>query len=166
MVCPSILPNKGAPKITTFVLSLDEKCLQTVSHELRALDGTTLLFLRRLRRVSVVVNGHQILSHNIRFEKHHSLSLATIDTIRDGETTVSKYLCQQKAIGGLPEHDDRPRQESTVIMAFPVSDVGPVLQCQHIYAYLPMRLTSFYVRSICGFSHSSVSDSCRFCNSP
>jgi len=166
-VRPSILPDEDASELTTFVLSLslDQQGLHALSHKLRLLDGATLLFLRRLRRMNVVVNGHEILSHHLCFGKGHSLSHAKIHTTRDGHTTVSKYLYQQKDIGGLPEHDKRPRQESTVILAFPVSDTGPVLQCQDIYVYLPLRRTSFYVHFLCDFSNSSVSDTRRFYNS-
>ncbi|KAI6760419.1 hypothetical protein HG530_009279 [Fusarium avenaceum] len=133
-----------------------------ISMQFDDLQETCLLFLRKLREISVAFYDEEgKLQRSKQFRKHdiddHRVSLDTI-TIIDGEETINRqvyHITKDLATGiALSDNRDPPeneqdRRDSTtaeVVLAFPLTDeYKPHYsnQRQELFAFLPLRSSDY-----------------------
>ncbi|KAF5266385.1 hypothetical protein FOXYS1_2774 [Fusarium oxysporum] len=126
------------------------------------LQETCLLFLRKLRQISVAFYDDEgNLERSKQFRKQwideHRVSLETINVVFGEETTKSQiyHIAKQFATGLAPSDNREPpkneeaRRISTtaeVVLAFPLtSDYKPQIsrQKQELFAFLPLRTSDY-----------------------
>lgn len=153
----------------------------TVFKQLNDLQQTCLLFLQKLKEIRVAFyDNHGILQSSKKFRVGRACnsrySLETEMTDEDGQTTVEwkHYHVTRQMATDLPKSNNRdhPDTEETpqvfsraeIVLAFPLTKLNrPLLEQQEIFAFLPIRESSFKVRITlrkvtCGFTnfhHSS-----------
>jgi hypothetical protein len=138
----------------------------TIFEQLKDLRQTCLLFLRSLRQIRVAFHGDDGgLEHAQEFRLRQlgssDVFLETVTTDRHGEITtekqryhVTKYMARNLAPSQsreLPDADDAPEVSSTaeVVLAFPLTeDAHPVIERQELFAFLPVRESSFKVSRV------------------
>ena len=61
-----------------------------------------------------------------------------------------KYFVNKMQVHNMPEHSSRPGvRESRIVLAFPFNDTnGPIIDNQHIFAFMPLRKTSLSVNQL------------------
>ncbi|KAJ5724661.1 hypothetical protein N7493_006389 [Penicillium malachiteum] len=134
---------------------------QTIFKQLSDLEQTCLLFLRNLKeiKVSFYDQGEELQRSKIFCLKENTagrVSLTTESTHKDGEesTDVSKYYVTRYIGSGLPKSDNREApttlegqqssSQAETVLAFPMGqDNKPVFAPQSVFAFLPIRKTSF-----------------------
>ncbi|KAE9405868.1 hypothetical protein BT96DRAFT_972297 [Gymnopus androsaceus JB14] len=112
-----------------------------VTEELRALQPTILLFLRKLRRLNITINGSsRAFAREDNGDFIHLLS---------GDQKSQSYLIERKEIATTPDPKLRPQAHtSAIVLAFPVGgerDLSPLLPAenQNVHAFLPLRKCGF-----------------------
>ena len=120
--------------------------------ELCQLPETLLLFLHKLRSISIHIDGIYEpiqLTHHYKFDE--KLSVGTLTTTENGSSKEKRFYIIKHRISDLPVH--RSRKDiftAEIVLAFPVDKSGkPLIHPQYIFAYLPVRK--------CGLSVSLVS---------
>jgi hypothetical protein len=152
---------------TQFYLQLrTEEGLQAeeqLGQQLQRFDPTTLLFLKRLRKVDIFVA-------NSDWQKQHISHVTRTDTRRYGGQTIViskhwakvkkayeslQYFVVRHVVNGMPAEQKRMGvQSSEVVLAFPFIEDKPAFHSQKAYAFLPVRESGLRV--------SSASISCLF----
>ncbi|KIW22318.1 uncharacterized protein PV07_12215 [Cladophialophora immunda] len=132
-------PEPAIPFMTSMLLQLspqyDERRLVS---DLRGFDPRMLMFLRRLRNVTITIREGE-LAWQTTFRKSVGTSHGetAIELTRDGE--VTKYLVSSHVATNLPVEPKRPgARESQILLAFPDVTDQP-LTSQKVYAFLPIR---------------------------
>ena len=148
-VCPTILDQDGPPDKTVFVLFL---CLDNLGYakliklkqSLVSLDGEMLLFLKKLRSLSIDTEG-TITSHSCLIDNNRGL--AKFDTSRGPSgNSVKRFIFHESIWDDMPDHEKRPGRETIVSLAFPHGSAGPIIRRDNfIYAFLPMQKQQFKV---------------------
>ncbi|KZF20943.1 hypothetical protein L228DRAFT_223072 [Xylona heveae TC161] len=133
----------------------------TIFKQLGDLQQTCLLFLRNLKRIRIAFyddDGKLKRSKDfcIGNVDQHSVSIETVSTLADGETTtekknyhVTKHMATNLSKSDnreLPDTDEARRASSAaeVILAFPLtSDSKPLIEQHDIFAFLPVRESKF-----------------------
>lgn len=147
-----IPPRQGS---STILLKLDKDCDEgRIMEELRSYDERSLLFLRRLRRLTLAaIPG--TLSLKKPFENHlsregeSSEASSTMVLRRNG--VKKHYFVWRHLAEKLPVEPLRPGiSSSEIVLAFPYAIEGdgmvrPVIENQHAYAFLPVRDAGFTV---------------------
>lgn len=147
---------------------------EIIFKQLDELQQTCLLFVRKLREISVeFYDDRGRLQRSKYFSKHdhgqHRVCLLTT-SVRDGITSHQKqfyHLTEQVATGltrsdnrELPDTDEARIISGTadVILAFPITDESkPLLNQKHeIFAFLPVRESDYKVSIV---THSTPSQS-------
>lgn len=136
----------------------------TVFKQLNDLQQTCLLFLQNLKEIRVAFydsQGSVQSSKNFRVggARNSRYSLETEHTDEDGQTTVEwkHYHVTRQVATDLPRSNNRdsPDTEETaqvfsraeIVLAFPLTKLNkPLLEQQEIFAFLPIRESSFKVR--------------------
>ncbi|KAK5653791.1 hypothetical protein OQA88_7949 [Cercophora sp. LCS_1] len=111
--------------------------------DIRSFDPRNLLFLRKLRRVELSITDSSGRCWSRVVERRHgtdpNTSQECIDLLQDG--SCSRYIVTPYTVRNLGP--DRKRQgcsKSTLILAFPVSSDGAVVNApQRVYSFLPIR---------------------------
>lgn len=135
----------------------------TVFKQLNDLQQTSLLFLRKLKEIRVFFydnDGGLQSSKEFRVGGDHNsrYSLETEATDEDGQTTVEwkHYHVTRQVATDLPKSTNRDlpdTEEAThacsraeVVLAFPLTKLNkPLLEQQEVFAFLPIRESSFKV---------------------
>ncbi|KAK3941989.1 hypothetical protein QBC46DRAFT_257257 [Diplogelasinospora grovesii] len=138
-----------------------EHLRRTIFKQLGDLQQTCLLFLRNLKRIRVAFydqDGGLKSSKDFRVGDvdNHRVFLETASTSADSEITMEKkhYHVTKHMVTNLsksdnrelPDTDEARRASSTaeVILAFPLtSDSEPLIEQQEVFAFLPVRESSF-----------------------
>lgn len=158
MICPIIVDNAqhGRDEWTVFrlSLSLDEEGLQMLKDHLLGLRGSVLLFLRRLRLLEVLVDAS---TASYTLAKNPDFSTVYSHPHRHDTTKYIHVCCPWE----MPPHKYRGANTVTAL-AFPFSENGPIIKCQDIFAFLPLKPTLFSVLPISIWSNELVPRPRRF----
>ena len=141
---------------TRFTLTLHDasKYRQRVK-DFEQLPETLPLFLTQLKDIKTIFG-----SKNQRREKHYSYDLENNEQIgklevvnisESGARTVAtqRYHIIKRTAQNLPSTEARGNiRQAEVILAFPVDANGyPMVESQHVFAFLPLRKDGFTVRA-------------------
>lgn len=124
-------------------------------NEFQNLPDTLLLFLTKLQRIVIGIKMGDWLSETV-YEYSYDVSprigtLCKRESIGNLSSATSRsYYMERKTVGGLPPDQARPHiREAEVVLAFPIDEhKNPVIEQQHVFAYLPMRRVGFNVSII------------------
>ena len=149
MVCPTILEENSEYRkedFTIFVLylSLDDDGFEDLKESLENMNGEMLLFLRRLRCFTVSYDDEEV-SYLYNLAQDGMASISTFTKGLEWGKEYYRHACKWKMI---PTHLKRIGDLTETVLAFPLSDNGPVIEFQDIFAFLPLRRTSFCVPSV------------------
>ncbi|SMY20401.1 unnamed protein product [Zymoseptoria tritici ST99CH_1A5] len=125
---------------------------KTVFEQLSSLQETSLLFLRKLKKINVSfydANGHQASSKLFQCDKGNdqNVRLETVHTTHSGATKkdTKRFHVTTHLATGLSASESRgAAPEAEVILAFPLThDLKPLLEKQELFAFLPVRKSEF-----------------------
>ena len=147
MICPypAAFPDEApAPGWTSFHLKVkpadgNPELRPIIDSALANLGPTTLAFLRRLRRISIVnrtkTQESRVLVHRIVHNQ-----FGEVLQLSSNETTTS-FVLRRRLVRDMPPEPRRGNVPiSEVALAFPVSpDLDPLPQLQDVYAFLPVK---------------------------
>ncbi|EKG15164.1 hypothetical protein MPH_07610 [Macrophomina phaseolina MS6] len=156
MVTPLSEPYEDLPANVrtrmTLTLLRPEDFMQRAA-DLSNLPDTLLLFLSKIRSINVRIcsSANTITTvhyKHVRGSDNLEKILKSIKTY-DGTTSIQTklFLVTRRVIRNLPFDPARKHtNQATIILAFPV-DVNdtPILENQHVFAYLPLRRVGFKV---------------------
>lgn len=124
-------------------LELNEGDWDMIHGFLSNLRAEMLLFTRRLKEVKLFFDG---VIDSITHRLEARIDDPNFQELRD-QFKRARYFVWKHVIYDMPMHPKRENvTESQIILAFPYTDSGPVIEAQNLFAYLPLRLTSFPVR--------------------
>ncbi|RYP53097.1 hypothetical protein DL768_001874 [Monosporascus sp. mg162] len=151
----SEFPEPTLPGYTSFYLQLSEDCDENqITHEIRHLDPTMLIFLRQLRQINLKIvlgEGH---TWTRRLWREDIWASGSLITRLHGGPTPSCYVVTKYLVSQLPEEHDRPGVlESEILLAFPILDIQKRSEenTQSVYAFLPIRDYGFKTLDAKGF---------------
>jgi hypothetical protein len=134
-----------------------------ILQQLEDLQETMLLFLKNIRRVEVSLFDRDeklekktIYSVSTSLDHRFQLTKAMSGPLSRDETTIKYYHVTRHIATNLAQNDNRDYSEaeqaerayakSEVVLAFPLNEESlPILQKQHIYAFMPVRKEGFDV---------------------
>ncbi|KAJ3552545.1 hypothetical protein NM688_g4098 [Phlebia brevispora] len=125
---------------TSFLLSLSEATtVSALAQHLNDIQPSLLLFLRKLRRIEVVVDG--AVSTFRRSSISGEKAITRLTRIQGTKSQVQDYLLVKGKTGTYAKEPKREGvTESEIVLAFPVSgERFPVVQDQAVHAFLPIR---------------------------
>ncbi|KAL3432645.1 hypothetical protein BDV09DRAFT_197516 [Aspergillus tetrazonus] len=139
---PQELPASIRTRITLWLL--DSNDFSTRARELEEIPDTLLLFLRKLRRLTLEI---PTLESRVTYERDEDMT-TRLTTLRkqSGEAEKKKvYYMQKQTLTDLPPHQTRQEQHAVdLILAFPIDEsFKPVIEPQYVYSFLPMRNEGF-----------------------
>lgn len=135
---------------TRMILYLLEQCDRAkLYNEFASLPDTLLLFLKKLKQLSIKIS----LPGYSQVEQMYSLSS------KDNRVSICKRIVNSKSsstqdyriirhqVTNMPnDHARKGINEAEVVLAFPLDrDDVPVLENQHVFAFLPLRKLGFKV---------------------
>jgi len=161
-VCPDILDSNayeedGWARMVLY-LALDDDEFEELKQKLVALEGDMLLFTRRLRHIDAFSDAELLVSHDCQIAAETEIE--TIVTQRESIEEI-QYVRYAKTFKNLPYHEKREAGISEVVLAFPFTSDGALIQRQRIFAFLPLRRTFFSVSSSFSFPDFVVPDTHR-----
>lgn len=142
------------PGWTTFHLHLaPSENGNELSVQLRDVRPTLLLFLRKLRTLSITgprAAQHGAVKIEVRRTDGPDDNMVSLERIEDEEHIIKKYvLVRHLAQTATQEPAREGVTESEVVLAFPVTDARePVMEPQDVHAFLPLRCYGFNVRTL------------------
>lgn len=119
------------------------------------LPDTLLLFLRKLKKVVVNINYPDNSKSTTTFsysydsqDRHGKLTKISNFPGRHPEQAIQFFKIIHRQANHLPIDPDRPSTDrADVTLAFPVDQhLSPIVEQQHVFAYLPLRRFGFKVR--------------------
>ena len=121
--------------------------------DLLELPDTLLLFLKRLVRITICIHRPNQPSSEIAYSYHEDKGNPIVKLIKvsgpagDRLETTTLYHIARRQLSNLPTDGTQKRTDKAeVVLAFPVnSNSVPVIQPQHVFAYLPLRKVGFSV---------------------
>lgn len=141
-------PGRRIHGYTSFYLMLSADCdKQELVDQLLNLDPKCLMFLRRLRRINIRIEGYDRNDCNTALAREDSHDLGSAVTTLHKDLDSSRYLLFRRSVTNLPVEEKRNGTSTTEIaMAFPLNEnVEPNLASQFVYAFLPVRQYGFNV---------------------
>jgi hypothetical protein len=156
MITPIWLPSLAVePGWTTFDLHLKSTDLRALSAHLKEIKPSLLLFLRKLRRLTIQ-GPLGFLEEQVSIEIHLKGANVDLDadtvTLRrdeDGDCYSEKYFRVKNLVDTYTKEEKRKGvSESTIVLAFPLAGDGtPEIGAQDVHAFLPLRSYGFNVCS-------------------
>lgn len=139
---------------TRMILYLrDDEVADSVEKELRDLPNTLLLFLKKLKQLSVKIERDSSDKWHVIYaikqtEGLNSEERVTITRLEDGVISLHNFWVKKRMVHNMPDHSARKEiNHAEVAVAFPLDrDDEPIIENQWISAYLPMRKEDFKVR--------------------
>lgn len=130
-----------------------------IVQQFREIEGTHLLFLRKVRNIRIKFSHDEKQNEEIEFHIAHTKksSRATLTKkVDDGVPEHTQYQVFKHTAHHLPRSEDRAyldleKNGSTtapaeIILAFPVDDEGlPIIKTHQVHAFLPIRDMGFKV---------------------
>ncbi|KAF8849225.1 hypothetical protein BDZ45DRAFT_240473 [Acephala macrosclerotiorum] len=135
-------PAPVKPGFTSLYLQLSENYNRRgLVQELKALDSRLLIFLRRLRSITVSITERIGLIHKTWNSTFSSLEMGKNLTrlIQNGK--VCDYIITRHQVPNMPRESKREGVTSSeIILGFPITeDNQPKRESQQAYAFLPIR---------------------------
>lgn len=117
------------------------------------IPDTLLLFLGKLKRLQVsrhlpgIDNSSTTYQYCFDSEKDLAMITKEVSCGSESRSTSSLFRVFKRDVSGLPSDDARSYTDrATVVLAFPVDNAEePVIQDQHVFAFLPLRKVGFKV---------------------
>ena len=155
MVTPIPEPYETLPRTPLTRMSLylsDQTSTEELCNQFEELPDTVLVFLHQLKVVTLVfhdtANGKKEVSYSYT-EDTSAIAKLTKTTTLNGVCTKKEtklYHINRSIAGGLPSDDARPRNETEIVLAFPLDQsYSPLLEPQYVYSFLPLRSVGFKV---------------------
>ncbi|KAE8452297.1 hypothetical protein EG329_000997 [Mollisiaceae sp. DMI_Dod_QoI] len=143
------LPEGVGTRLTLTLL--DPSSFEQRAKDLRTVPNTLLLFLTKLNALYINIYPQNESSTKLRYISptmpDPNMKVITITTTVDGDSTESSeyFYVAKRRIKNLPHDEARKHtSESTIVLAFPITkDSEPIVNQQHVYAFLPLRLAGF-----------------------
>lgn len=147
------------PGWTSFHLHL-EKHGQELVTDIEAIKPSVLLFLRKLRSltVEVAVNNTAKTIQIDRYETNDP-DVIRLERLLNGILDFSEhYLLIKHTIEPYQHEPERKNiEQSEIVLAFPITHDGwPITRMQEVHAFLPLRSCGFNVRPLVSTPFSSV----------
>ena len=146
MIAPIAIDAQAEQGWTSFELELSPSTnhVQLVAR-LRDIPSSLLLFLRRICRLELVIDGAPVV-----IEKAISEGITRLkrwDTA--SPSSENEYLLFEYPIKNLPRDDKRQGiRDSQIVLAFPMTtNLEPLEENQDVHAFLPLRSYGFRVSS-------------------
>ena len=115
------------------------------------LPDSLLMFLSQVNKLTIAIHDTVGLTSRTTYRyqyeaKNRKGNLTKVSL--HGLSKVTYYHVTKKEFGNLPKDPARENDTSAeVVLAFPIDSNGmPVIEQQHVFAYLPMRQAGFSVR--------------------
>jgi len=145
------LPEDVYTRIT-LTLTDSTKFEQCVA-DLLELPNTLLLFLKRLVKITICIHrpNHPLSEIAYSYHEDEGNTIARLIKVSgpagDHQETTSLYHIATRQLSNLPtDHTQKRTDNAEVVLAFPVdSNSVPVIESQHVFAYLPLRRVGFSV---------------------
>lgn len=150
MIAPicDAFPAPVKPGFTSLYLKLsDTYNKRSLLDELRSLDSRLLIFLRRLRNITISIS-----------EPFHKTWKSTFSKIEIGKDLIRlaennkacDYIVTRYQVSNMPQESKRQGvSTSEIILGFPITEEKqPKRESQHAYAFLPIRDYGFEVSSL------------------
>ena len=123
-----------------------------LSAQLYDVQPTLLLFLRKLRALSITIPAvppRNAIDIEVRRTDDVDRDMVSLERIQDGDHSVERYvLVRHLAQTPVGEPGRENVKESEIILAFPVTEARePVEKNQDVHAFLPLRCYGFKVCS-------------------
>ena len=150
------LPARIRTRMTLMLLEgIDFHRLRT---DFNDVPDTLLLFLRNLEEIRIEIHPPGNAASSVIYSKHgcsqaglHVINLAKVTQISTvAQSTKQKYYVIKKKVRNLPFHaaridkNGKSIDRATTVLAFPVThDDRPILEEQHVFAFLPLRQAGF-----------------------
>ena len=137
---------------------LDNVQFEHLLKEFRGIPDTLLLFLRKLQGLTIEIHEPGKAISSVTYSKHdrreNGLSITNMAKTTDNGTKSSasdqKFYTVKREVRNLPydaarvDKKQKSIDHATIILAFPVDkDDVPVLEQQHVFAFLPLRRAGF-----------------------
>lgn len=147
--------------------------------DLNDIPDSLLLFLIKLRKLRLKIHHPSgdvtEVIYSYRRDENRNLDVIVREELSNGELESEReslFRVTKRVITELPPDEKRKGiDEATVILAFPVDKKGyPILESQHVFAYLPLRHMGFQVLTNSSFIMTkdltclSVPDTIRLCH--
>ena len=148
------IPPKIRTRMTLTLVNPSEA--DRLADEFYRLPKTLLLFLSKLKRITISKFDADGLAWGIEYSKHvgpeqHRATLTRCSRVK-GDADVptrrtSTYQIKSRLLKNLPQHHSRPHSnQAEVVLAFPLNSQSiPVIEQQHVFAFLPIRRVGFRV---------------------
>ncbi|TGO31378.1 hypothetical protein BPAE_0001g02500 [Botrytis paeoniae] len=133
---------------TRMVLYLHvDKDRETLCQDLLNLPDTLLLFLKKLRHLTVKFELHDRDVHKVQIFSDASKKTMTKTAITGTINSVKhkSFWVKKRRVVNLPANSARAEiREAEVILAFPIDeDHVPIIEEQYAFAFLPLRKTGY-----------------------
>lgn len=143
------LPHNVRTRITLTLLNPDH--FDQRVQELRQLPDTLLLFLKKLKVITQAIyfadGTTEVVKHTYGSDDIRRLEklIKTVTSSDGSKETISLFHLTRRQLENLPTDEARKHtNKAEVVLAFPVNeDTEPIIQQQHIFAYLPLRNAGF-----------------------
>ncbi|KAH7140312.1 hypothetical protein B0J13DRAFT_557512 [Dactylonectria estremocensis] len=138
-------PERRKKGWTSILLKLSEDCNQeAIIDELQTYDPRILLFLRRLRKLSLKVDTGFLSTRNFKtiLSRGDRPPTNPVMMTLKKDRTESNYFVWRHQVNGLPKEARRTGiTSSEIVVAFPLSKdkTEPLVERQSVYAFLPVR---------------------------
>ncbi|KAL4748237.1 hypothetical protein BDW72DRAFT_214996 [Aspergillus terricola var. indicus] len=128
-------PSSTRTRITLWLL--DQNDFYTGARELEEIPDTLLLFLRKLRRLTIDI---PMLESRVTYERDEDTTARLTTLKKHGAEAESKrfYYMQKQTLTDLPAHHSRPEQhKADLILTFPLDEsFKPVIEPQNGFNFL------------------------------
>lgn len=149
------IPSNMRTRMTLTLANPSEE--DNLAKEFYNLPETLLLFLSKLKRITITRSDALGSASEVTYSKHvdpvqHQATMTkvvvsngTADSSR--RTAASTYQIKSRLLKALPQHHARLHSnQAEVVLAFPLdSQFIPIIQQQHVFAFLPIRQVGFSV---------------------
>lgn len=136
---------------TRFILTLKDKLENSdLVKEFTDLPDTLLLFLTTLKRLRISIKYQgDYLTRSLMYELNEATGVGSLSKTSNKEKLdYLRFFVRQNTVRNLPPEKARKNiTDADVILAFPVGTSGdiPVIEQQHVCAFLPLRKIGFSV---------------------
>ena len=133
--------------------SVDAKKHEQRLREFSELPDTLLLFLTKLKKLTIRIYNESALQSTVEYKYHLNETTGigrltkqkgSPDSVQE---TVTDFHVVRRQITNLPYDEKREMtRQAEVVLAFPVDgNEQPVIEQQHVFAFLPVRNVGFSV---------------------
>ena len=135
--------------------------IDSLVNEVSGLPDSLLMFLSKIRKLTVITfSADESMSKTIYSYHYHDedrrgiLTKFTEATGSPTRETIYHYHITKRSLRNLPKATARPKTtEVEIVLAFPIDpDAVPVIEQQHVFAFLPVQRAGFSVSNAFQFS--------------